>query len=500
MKVALLYPCWTGEYGLFGHFARRNATWPPLNLALLGAVAGRYGHEVMIIDGEAERLSEEKMVERVFSLKPDIIGLTCYSPFFHVNASLAECLKKVNSKIPIMVGGPHITIMKEKALLPQFDYAFIGDAEKSFPQFLELYENGGDISQVKGIIYRKGGEVICTGDSEWVQSDVPTKGSNVGQSYPLDQFPFPARHLLPMNRYRLGTMHGRKHFTSIQTMRGCPWKCIFCASEALNTTRVILRSPESVVEEIKQVVTNYPYLTHFYIVDDVLTLWKQHITRICDLINEAGLKITFEGSTRANLVDDELIAYFAKSGLIRLSFGLETTDPEMRTTMQKKVPLDAYVRANEICQKYGVEAMNSMMIGLPGETRETIRTSLKWLREARAVKQANFAIAVPYPGTKFHEIALAGTHGVQLMVSEDFSRYLRYGSAVTTVGELTTQDLIDLQNEGFVSIYSAPWRWIPMLRKHGIFGGLLMMLRVIKLWLRKFTRRAKPFRVHPGLP
>jgi len=499
MNIALLYPRWSGEYGLFGHFAKRNSTWPPLNLALLAAISEQHGHKVTIVDGEAGGLSEKQMVDRVLALQPDIIGLTCYSPFFHLNTSLASALKGAWIPAPIVVGGPHITIMKEKALLPQFDYGFAGEAEESFPRFLDLYESGGDISGVSGLIFRQDEETISTGKPQWVTTPEPTTGSNVGQSYPLDQFPFPARHLLDMKKYRLGTMNGRKHFTSIQTMRGCPWKCIFCASDALNTTRVVMRSPESVVEEMQQVVKEFPYITHFYIVDDVVTLWKKHIIKICDLINEAGLKITFEGSTRANLIDDDLIAYMAKTGLIRLSFGLETTDPEMRVTMQKKIPMEAYVTANKICDKYGVEALNSMMIGLPGETRETIRASLKFLRDAREVKQANFAIAVPYPGTEFHDMALAGTHGVELM-SEDLSEYLRYGSAVTTVGALTPQDLVDLQNEGFVSIYSAPWRWLPTWRKHGVVGGLLMMLRVFRLWRRRLFGQARPFRIHPGLP
>ena len=91
-------------------------------------------------------------------------------------------------------------------------------------------------------------------------------------------------------------------------------------------------------------------------------------------------------------------------------------------------------------------------------------------------------------------MASGGTHGVELL-SEDFSEYLRYGSAVTKVGDLTPEDLIDLQNEGFVSIYSAPWRWKPMWRKHGTVGFLLMMLRVAKLWKRKFFGRPEPFRV-----
>jgi radical SAM superfamily enzyme YgiQ (UPF0313 family) len=497
MRVALLYPSWTGEYGLFGHFAKRNSTWPPLNLALLGAIAEGAGHEVAILDGEANGWPEPKLIQRALGLKPDIIGLTCYSPFFHLNTSLAQGLKAADPTIPIMVGGPHITIMKEKALLPQFDYAFVGEAEKSLAQFLDAYKNGGDLSRIKGVIFRKDGSVVST-EPEWISP--PPKGDTNGNGdYPLDQFPFPARHLLDMRKYRLGSMHGRKHFTSIQTMRGCPWKCIFCASEALKTTRVIRRSPKSVVAEMKKVVTDYPYISHFYIVDDVLTLWNEHIVEICDLLDRENLGITFEGSTRANLVDDELIARLAGSGLIRLSFGLETVDTEMRKTMKKKVPLEYYVKANKICEKYGVEALNSVMIGLPGETRETVRKTLAWLRNAREVKQANFAIAVPYPGTEFHERAQTGTHGVELL-SQDFSRYLRYGSAVTKVGELTSKDLIELQNEGFVSIYSAPWRWRPMLKKHGLLGGLLMLLRVARLWRRKLFRAANPFRVHPGLP
>lgn len=475
MNVLLLYPSWTGAYGLFGHFARRNSTWPPLNLALLAAIAERHGHVVTIMDGEAERISLDEMVRRAAALKPDLIGLTATSPFFHLSKAVAEGIKRLAPEIPIAVGGPHITIMKEKALLPAFDYAFIGEAEESWPQFLDRYESKKDVSTVAGIIYRKGGAVVSTGQ--------PADITN------LDRLPFPARHRLNMPLYKLGTLRGRLPFTSIQTMRGCPWRCIFCASEALNTTEMRVRSPRSVVEEMKQVVERFG-TKHFYIVDDVMTLWKEHILEICDLIDREGLDITFEGSTRANLVEDEVIARLVRSGLIRLSFGLETVDPEIRKTMKKQVPLEHYVKANGICNKYGVEALNSVMIGLPGETRETVRATLSFLRSAKEVKQANFAIAVPYPGTEFHELAVKGERGVQLM-TQDFSEYRRYGSAVTTVGDLTPQDLIELQNEGFVSIYSAPWRWVPMLQKHGLLGGSLMLIRVARLLSKKVFKSSR---------
>ena len=469
MKVLLLYPTWTGAYGLFGHFARRNSTWPPLNLALLAAIAERHGHEVTILDGEAEQISLDEMVRRAVDQKPDVIGFTATSPFFHLSRAVAEGIKRLAPHIPIAVGGPHITIMKEQALLEPFDYAFIGEAEESWPQFLNQYEKGQDISGVAGIIFRRNGEIVSTGQPVDITD--------------LDDLPMSARHLLHMPRYRLGTLRGRLPFTSIQTMRGCPWKCIFCASEALKTTEMRVRSPRSVVKEMKQVVETFG-TRHFYIVDDVMTLWKEHILEICDLIDREGLVITFEGSTRANLVEEDVIARLVKSGLIRLSFGLETVDPEIRKTMKKQVPLEHYVKANGICNKYGVEALNSVMIGLPGETRDTVRATLKFLRQAREVKQANFAIAVPYPGTEFHSLAVKGEKGVRLM-TQDFSEYRRYGSAVTTVGDLTPNDLIDLQNEGFVSIYSAPWRWMPMLQKHGVIGGTLMLVRVARLLSKK---------------
>jgi anaerobic magnesium-protoporphyrin IX monomethyl ester cyclase len=273
----------------------------------------------------------------------------------------------------------------------------------------------------------------------------------------------------------------------IQTTRGCPWKCIFCASEDLNTTRILRRSPESVVAEMKEVVEQYG-IRHFFFVDDVLTLYDEHILKICDLIEKENLKVTWEGSTRANLIEDAQAKRMAECGLIRMSFGLETVDTEMRKTMNKKVPLKYYVEANRILNKYNIEAMNSVMIGLPGESEETVRTLLKFLSENRAIKQANLAIAVPYPGTEFYQIAAAGEQKITLH-TDDFSQYRRYGTAVTTVGDLTPKDLVELQNEGFVRIYAAPWRWGPMYGKHGIIGFILMFVRIAQMFRWHVSRR-----------
>ncbi|MDP3792396.1 MAG: radical SAM protein [bacterium] len=499
MKIAFLYPRWTGEYGLFGYFAKRNSTWMPQNIALLAAIAEQYGHTASIIDAQAENISEEDLVNQALALKPDIFALTCYSPFFHLNTSLAQKIKESGSKIPIIVGGPHITIMKEKIAeqYPQFDYLFMGEAEQSLPNFLDSYQKNSDLSQVDGIIFKRKNEIIV-GKPQWIPTTVKITGSTVEKEFALDRYPFPARHLLPMKKYRLGTVDGRTHFTSVHTMRGCPWHCIFCASDAINTTRMAMRSPGSVVDEIKKIQQDFPYITHIFFTDDVLTLWaEKHILKICDLIIKEGVKVTFESSTRANLVEDEMVARMAEAGLVRMSMGLETVNTQMRETMRKQVKLEDYTKANKIFEKYGVEAMNSVMIGLPGETLETIEELSDFLANAREVKQANCSIAVPYPGTEFNQMATAGTHGVELL-DKDFSEYLRYGKAVTKVGELTSEDLVKLQNKMFVRIYSKPWRWKPMYNKHGMIGFALLMLRVFRLWRQMlFDQKMKPVSTHP---
>ena len=470
MRVGFIYPAWTKSYGIFGYFARRNSSWPPMNLALLGAVVEENGHEAFVVDGTLDDWSVEKTVEETLRQNPDIIGLTSYSPFFHIQVEMATAIKKVAPDLPVMIGGSHATIVKEKALLPCFDYVFVGESEQVLPEFLSRLENGKDLTSLNGVIWRGAdGESVFEGTGPALIE--------------FDDLPMPDRELVDNSRYLLGTLQGRNPFTLIQTTRGCPWKCIFCASEDLNTTRVLRRSPGSVVAEMKHVVETYG-IRHFFIVDDVLTLYDEHILKVCDLIEEEGLDVTWEGSTRANLVSDEQVKRMAECGLIRLSFGLETVDTEMRKTMKKKVPLKYYIEANQILNKHNVEAMNSVMIGLPGETEETVRTLLRFLGENRDIKQANLAIAVPYPGTEFYQIAKEGEQGMTLH-SDDFSQYRRYGAAVTTVGELTPKDLVELQNEGFVRIYAAPWRWAPMYSKHGLFGFVLMFVRLGRMiWWR----------------
>jgi anaerobic magnesium-protoporphyrin IX monomethyl ester cyclase len=475
MKIVLIYPRWSDAQDKhITVFSKKQGHYPPLGLAVLASIAEQQGHTVYIIDGEVEDFSTETTVRLTEKLKPDMIGITASTPFFHIAVNIAKKLKQKRSA-PILIGGSHITLMREEAFEDCFDYGFIGESELSFAEFLQKYPH---VSKVKGILrWRKikGKCATCyravyNGDARAIQN--------------LDWIPAPAYHLLPMGKYLMGTLEGTKPFFTVQTQRGCPFKCVFCNVE-LNTKQVRRFSPGYVVSQIQHIQRHYG-ISHFHLIDDTFTLNRKHATDICFEIVDQNIHITFEIGTRANLLDESIVNTLHMAGCIRIGFGLETVDENIRVVIKKEIPLQAYIDANRWCNKYNIETQNACMIGLPGETRDTIKKTMSFLRDTHEIRQANVAIAVPYPGTELYKMAIKEEHGLELLI-DDFRKFQRYNNAVMKVGDLFPSDLIELQNDCFGSVYFPYWRWYSMLRKTGIRGFLLTWKRIIRSLLKRRT-------------
>ncbi len=471
MRLSLVFPSWAGEFGLFKEAARKVSTFPPLNLCIVGAVAERAGWEVQLIDGHIEGLDLNEIVDRVAGFDPDLIGLTAATPFFRNALAAAKALKDSLDR-PVIMGGTHVSIMKEKAFADELDYLFIGECESTFGEFLGQFASGKRNPAIPGIMSRRGGKILFSGEPRPLDD--------------LDRAPPPARHLLPNHKYFLGSMQGKKRYTSVQMTRGCPFSCVFCACD-LYGKKCRRRGIDSVMRELELVIGRYK-AEHIYFVDDTLTLNRQYILDLCDAVESSGLKFTFEGSTRADLVDEKLIGRLRDIGLIRLSFGLETADPEVRRIIRKGVLLESYGPANRLCKRHGIETINSAMIGLPGDTRESIKRTVDFLCRERELHHVTLNIAMPYPGTEMYDMAERGLHGLRLL-EHDYSRYQRYGSAVMSVNEISPDELIDLQQRALIRIYSSWWRIIPIIKRFGlgtvIRTGCAAMSAVLK---KKCTR------------
>lgn len=264
-------------------------------------------------------------------------------------------------------------------------------------------------------------------------------------------------------------MRGRRKYTSIMATRGCPFRCVFCNTSVYGN-RVRKRSIGNVISEISQAIADFG-IEHFYFLDDTLTLDRDYTLNLCAEIKKSNLKFTFEGGTRANLLDEELVARLSDAGLIRISLGLESADNRIRGIIKKEVPLESYVVANKLLNRYGIETINSVMLGLPGDTYDTINKTISFVRKAKALKHATFGISIPYPGTEMYDMALKGEHGLKLE-TQDFSRYQRYNSAVMTVNGISPEEMLKLQKRGLLKIYLVPWRIMPILKRFG-FAALI---------------------------
>jgi len=469
MRLSLIFPSWTYVFGGMAKVARGASTFPPLNLAYIAAIAENHGHIVQLIDGEAEQLTVSETIDMTREFSPDIIGFTATTPFFHVAVEQAYAFKKA-LKVQMIIGGPHVTFFREKVFHDCFDYLVIGQCEGTFGDFLDAIERKKDISKIPGIIFRNNGKNVFTGENPQVVS--------------LDEIPFPSRRHLKLDLYKVGTLRGRKRYTSIMMSRGCPFKCVFC-STAVYGNSVRRRSIKNVIKEIKHIIYDLG-VNHFYFLDDTLTLDRKYILEFCDEIKKQGLKFTWEGTTRANLVDEELISRMAECGFIRISFGLESSDKEVRRIIKKGVPLESYVIANELTNKYKIETINSVMLGLPGDTYDSIEKTISFVRRSRPIKHATFGIAIPYPGSEMYDMALNGQHGLKLE-TQDFSKYQRYNSAVMTVNGISPEELLHLQKKGLIKIYLVPWRVIPILKRF----GALSLIKPFFIALLEFFKRSQ---------
>jgi radical SAM superfamily enzyme YgiQ (UPF0313 family) len=462
VKILLLQPPWAEVYGAYRDAARIGNAYPPLGLCYLAAVARKEGHDIRIIDAEAEGKAITAIIKEAQEFSPNLIGITASSPIFR-NARLVAQKAKQVLNAPIILGGPHVTVMPEQAMEEgkEFDYAVYGEGEHTFLHLLDALQKDAPPAEVPGLIWRKGKDVIVNPPRPFIKD--------------LDGLPFPDRSLLDLSRYSWGVPGiGVRRMTTVMTTRGCPFRCIFCSQRTMFGTAVRFRNPESILAEIEDIVRRHG-VRHLAFIDDTLTLKRERMVALCEGILKKKLKITWEGWTRAECVDEELLRIMKRAGLVRISFGIESGDPNILKIIQKDTDFQKLKKAYKAAKKTGLETRGSAMLGHPYETRTSALRTIRFLRSLKNCDQLYLNIAVPYPGTKLYEMAHKGEGGLKLL-TQDLSRYRRYGDAVIEVNNLSRNDLVRLQRIGFLAFYMTPRRIYYNLLRAGILPGLRNVL------------------------
>jgi anaerobic magnesium-protoporphyrin IX monomethyl ester cyclase len=379
-------------------------TSPPMGLAYLAAVSERRGHQVRVYDGDVEDAPLETVIDE---FEPSVVGITANTTQITAAWRDAALVKSI-SRAAVVLGGPHpTTLPEESAAKPFVDVVVRSEGEATWIELLDYLEPGDQddpvhtriSSAIAGITYHTGdGEVVSTPD----RSPIPVQE--------LNELPLPAWRLFKLERYTnlQPTVDQVKGLSlPILTSRGCPYRCSYCSQ--IGPRRWRARSVESVIAEWRWLVQEVG-AAEIGVLDDSFNIDRKRVLDICDRLAQEHLNhvpwIMING-IRANLADEEVLGAMKRAGCIRTAFGVESGNQAiLDSVVDKHLTLDQVRSAFSAARTVGMETIGFFIIGMPGETEETMDDTIRFACELDPVV-ANFSIATPFPGTQMYETVKA---------------------------------------------------------------------------------------------
>ena len=388
---------------------------PPLGIGYLAAHI-RDGVEVKLLDALVEApyknkpyskemilvgLSFEDIIAQIKEYKPDLVGISCIftSQFISVVA-LAKLIKEqVDPEIVIVTGGTHPSFLPERSLNESIaDYIILGEGEITFKELINVHNQNGKIENLDGIAFRDNGAIRINKRINYIQD--------------LDSLPFPARDLLPMEKYFEVNMpmalHWRKRRnTSIITSRGCPYHCTFCSSTVHWGNRYRYRSPDNVLSEIQLLKDDFG-VEELKFQDDNFSLPRWRIEAILKGMIDRHLAMPWNTPNGVAIwtFDEDLIKLMKQSGCFEITLSIESGDPYVLKNIIKK-PLDLK-KAKEISRllrKYKISTYGYFILGLPGENMGNIRNTISFANELKLDYAIPF-IYNPLPGSTLFDTCI----------------------------------------------------------------------------------------------
>lgn len=424
-----------------GRKTRERMIWPQTNLAYLAAVL-KDKYSVELIDCIALKMQWKELQKLIEIKKPRYIVSNVISTTL-TNDMYTMFLGKSIGAVTIGTG-PHLTELYEDSFkkFPSIDYAIRGEAEITVRQLIDTIEMKGDISAVEGIVYRDGnGRIIATKDRPFIED--------------LDSLPIPMHELLPLNKYRVPFFG---NYTFIVTSRGCPYKCIFCRQIVMWKGKFRTRSAENILKEIKYLINLG--VKNILFQADTFTVDKKVVIELCRKIIENNINIRWACNTHISSIDEEMVKWMKKAGCWMIAAGIESGSQQVLDMMKKGTKIGQIRKVVKFIHDSGIEVWGYFIIGLPGETKETIEQTIKFSLEL-PLDMANFAVGAPYPGTEFYVMA-RDNKWLTAKKWEDFDQNY---SAIVGYPHLTTGDIIKGIKRANIRFFSRPKHAFRILRE-----------------------------------
>lgn len=431
---------------------------PPLGIAYIASVLIRSGHKLKIIDAPAMSYDYPAVKREIEGFSPDLVGITSMTPTIKGAVKTAEIAKSI-APVPVVIGGPHASIMPdETAKLKDVDIVVRGEGEEVMRTLLGAMESEEDIKTVRGISFKKNGRVVHTPNMPLIED--------------LDVLPFPARDLLAGGNYRQHVGHPTSFATMI-TSRGCPHNCIYC-TKAIFGRQYRFRSAANVIEEIQQVISEYK-VKEIVFYDDAFTANRRRTIELCDEIVKNNIDVTWKCESRVDTVDREVLQKMKKAGCDIIAYGVESGSDELLNTIGKRTTTEKIREAFKTTKEVGIQTLAYIMIGIPGETKETIQKTLDFTIELDP-DYVQFSIATPYPQTELYNIAKEKGY----LKEDSWSKYAYTGDSATPVmrTEALTQEELSLELKRMIRKF--------YLRPHYVLKQLRMSTS-LDMWRRNIS-------------
>lgn len=400
---------WIRTQHRVGRRTRENMVWPQVSLAQMGALL-HPDYSVRVVDANAERMDWRTFADELDRYRPKYYVTQVTAPT--LENDMYGCFLARARGAQTIAFGTHVTPIPRETMraYPALDFALVGEPDLTLRDLVDhlegntasrpeniqtlfdrhdpeyrpsVDENDAAILEgVKGLAWRRDGEVVLNLPRPFIQD--------------LDDLPMPMHERLPLQEYRMPMIKGP--FTFIVTSRGCPAGCTYCIKHVSYQYSARLRSPDLLVEEIQQLKDLGIHNIHMYA--DLFTVNRDQVMELCQLMIERDMKVRWTCNSRVDYVDEEMLQQMAKAGCWLISWGIESGNEQILKHARKGAYPDKAERALRWAKRAGIKNWGYFIIGLPGETEETIRETIDFSKRL-PLDIALFHVAAPYPGTPF---------------------------------------------------------------------------------------------------
>ena len=390
----------------------------------LGYVASilKEKYQIFLKDYSAEKLSYINFENDFISFSPDIIFISTTNGSIYEDLAFVAKVKKLKKEIIVVLKGalffnPEPQLFDELDL-SNVDYLIGGEVEFIIADLLQ----GSNLELIQGISYKK--------DGNWVSNNM------VEFNFELDSIPFPAREL--MNNSLYVNPATNRPMATISTSRGCPSSCIYCISPIISGKNVRYRTPENVVQELKECVHKHN-ICDFFFKSDTFTINKDWVIQLCDLIINSELKgkINWVANSRVNTIDEEMLLKMKQAGCSVIALGIESGSDESLVKMKKGTNVEQNRKAVKLIKNFGLKTYGFYLIGFPWESKQHLEQTRNLIFELDT-DFIELSITTPFKGCELYSMLCEKLDDGAKVLGKDSFKYITLGTDHLTSEEIQT--------------------------------------------------------------